>query len=328
MIHLMCIGIPHKASEVQWHPNVQIICNKCLKGEQKSSKPSAAKPSTPKTSQRQTNIAQFISNDKVDEILTLLQGVEKTVTDTYSMVASNVQTSKSYSDVLKDIKEVTVSTNEQLKAKPNVASYANVARRNINLSPFPSLNSPIKRRRVEDRPPPKTQFKGRALTAGTATIVDHGLGDTVALNKPNNMNRPKRDSPYAHLTKSIYISRLQPNVSSDKITNFIKSKVPDLNEKDVSLRMLVKKDQPLDQLTFISYRLSCTEEHFSKFMESSFWPQHVMIGEFIEREREQVNLGDFFGGKPVEKNAGSPKSSDNTNNSDEMIVEIIPETNK
>lgn len=132
----------------------------------------------------------------------------------------------------------------------------------------------------------------------------------------------KRASPYAHLTKLIYISRLQTNVTADKITCYIKTKVPDLDEKNILLRMLVKKDQNLEELTFISFRLSCTEELYTKLIDSSFWPHHVMIGEFIERERKQNNLGDFIVTKPPQNELGYPNANSSKNIQETNVIDI------
>lgn len=49
--------------------------------------------------------------------------------------------------------------------------------------------------------------------------------------------------------------------------------------------MLVKKDQKLEDLTFISYRILCTENLYERLINSSFWPSHVFIGDFVERPR-------------------------------------------
>lgn len=146
-----------------------------------------------------------------------------------------------------------------------------------------------KRRRTEDQlETPKAPLKNRKLTAGTDKQINHGLGSPIKL------PLAKKTSPYAHLSKSIYVSRLQTKVTPAQIVNYIKNKIPTINEKDIALRLLVKKDQSLEDLTFISYRLSCTEENYEKFIDSSFWPAHVMIGEFIDRPREkQPRIADF-----------------------------------
>lgn len=54
--------------------------------------------------------------------------------------------------------------------------------------------------------------------------------------------------------------------------------------------MLVKKDQKVEDLTFISYRLLCNDLYYEKFIDSAFWPSHVMIGEFIEKPRKKYDL--------------------------------------
>lgn len=57
--------------------------------------------------------------------------------------------------------------------------------------------------------------------------------------------------------------------------------------------MLVKKDQAIDQLSFISFRLRCTAEYYATFKDSSFWTRHVMIGEFME-QKKKPRFGDFL----------------------------------
>lgn len=141
----------------------------------------------------------------------MLQEMREVVRDTHAKVSSNVnvQHNQSYADVLKtmaDLKQLTAKTNENLKA------VGNVALRNSNV--FPSLDSPSRKRRREERnadDPLKTQeiqkkFSGRKLLAGTSSEVNHGLGVEVVV--AARTERPVRVSPYAKLTKSIYVSRL------------------------------------------------------------------------------------------------------------------------
>lgn len=351
VVHLMCIGIQRKAKDVLFHPNVKVICNKCLDPKTKSSQSSATNKNSPivkqtllslnnKSNARQSSIIEYAMATKIDEMVSLLRDVQNKVNDTNEKVSSQSETSKSYSDVLKELKELTVSTNGKLNN--NNLSYAAVTRRNIaksnTQSPFPN-QTPRKRKREDDIPTTKLQFKSRTLMSGTGTNADHGLGDSVPSSRSNSGNSglgtgQKRVSPYAHLKKSIYISRLQPSVKAEDISGYIKAKLTEIDEKDFLLRMLVKKDQKMDELTFISYRLACTEEHYSKFMDSSFWPQHVMIGEFIERERRQVNVGDFIvtqstGENPTPNDPNLPINTVNANKNTKIdITEISMETNE
>lgn len=328
LLHLPCVGINRKVDDVLFHPCILVLCGKCCENNAaaslKSSSTSSLTPNnlkkTPQQTPRQplqTNLHQYsISNAKIEEMFKLLQNVDKNVSDTKEIAETHFKASKSYSDVLKEIKEVSVSANEKLKTN-NTVSYAAIARRRTESSSFPSLNSPNKRPRKDiETPSTKPQFKGRALTSGTASVADHGLGETVSVNKL------KRVSPYAHLKKAIYISRLQTSVTTEKIAHYIKTKTPDLKENDILLRMLVKKDQSLDDLTFISFRLSCTEELYVKLIDPSFWPEHVKIGEFIERERKQASVSDFFVNQSSGSGNASPNLPSNTKKDDSTNMEL------
>lgn len=83
----------------------------------------------------------------------------------------------------------------------------------------------------------------------------------------------------------------------ESLTDFVKSKMPEVVERDFTLRMLVKKDQQLDTLNFLSFRLSCTDDIHKKVNDGEFWPKGIMIGEFIERPRKTVSLNELAGPK-------------------------------
>lgn len=327
IIHLMCIGIIRKTKDVLFHPSIRIFCQKCSRVDPKAT---PAAPATPKNSSLikasslsqgpkvQPKITDFTMPTKIEELFALLQDVRHTVVDTNKKVSSHFEASKSYSDVLKEIRDATISTDKRLNSNvSNALSYSAVASQNNAFSKNPSLfphltNRTPKRKREENTPPPKSLFKGRTLVSGTSTNANHGLGDVV----PTTRAKRVSPSPYAHLKRSIYISRLQPSVTAEKITDYIKTKMPSLSENDISLRMLVKKDQRVDDLTFISYRLSCTEEHYAQFMDTSFWPAHVLIGEFIEKPRKPVNMDDLITPKRNENELKSPNFSGNNENNE------------
>lgn len=50
---------------------------------------------------------------------------------------------------------------------------------------------------------------------------------------------------------------------------------------------MVKKDVDIRTRRFISYRLACTEALYEKFIEPSFWSEHIEIGEFFEESRDR-----------------------------------------
>lgn len=179
---------------------------------------------------------------------------------------------------------------------------------------FPSLDARTpKRKRTETTETPKLKsFKNRKLECGT----NETNNNNKILGSPVNLVRPKKISPYAHLTGSLYISRLKNDVTVDKITEYIASNVTEAKLEDFALNLLVKKDQAVEALSFISFRLQCTPEYFNIFKNSSFWPRHVMIGEFIEMPRKRATFGDFIDPSKADTNVNEPTNME-TDQTDE-----------
>lgn len=287
MLHLPCIGIQGSVSDVLAHPNLRVFCNECSAkytvGSNQSASATLMKPSS--LSQAHVNTA------KIDSVLEILNEVREVVRDTNKKVTSNVTENpiQSFADVMKTIEEVkqlTTKTNEKLNAPPNVTTR--------KLDDFPPLNSPSLKRRREapSVEAPAKKFTGRKLLCGTSSDANHGLGVGVVL-----AARPERISPFAKFTKSIYVSRLSTDITTDALTEYIKKRIEGVDTSDFMLRMLVKKGDDLSTKTFLSYRLACTDTLYDKFMESSFWPSHVLIGEFIETPRPPrptASANDFF----------------------------------
>lgn len=53
-------------------------------------------------------------------------------------------------------------------------------------------------------------------------------------------------------------------------------------------------------------------------MDSAFWPHHVMIGEFIERQRKQASLGEFIG--TMGENPLQSDANESSTKNDEKIT--------
>lgn len=342
-IHLKCIGINVKISELFHHENMRLFCNVChtpnktTTTKSTTTTPSVTTPtSSLKISSRQRQITDFTSNSnvieiklnevisilneaKIGNIVPMLNDMKSNVSDVTKVVKNQSEATKSYASVLTEIKETTNEIKMNKTARPLLPTNVSGKKTpNLNLNTdFPSLGLKTpKRRRFDDNietpkhaGTPKQQqqqqrkiFKDRKLECGTNESNDNNLGSPVKF------TRPKRISPYAHLSKSIYVSRLKNDVTIDKITGFISGKIPGVKLEDFALNMLVKKDQALDQLSFISFRLRCTPEYYVKFKDASFWPKHVMIGDFIEQPRKQTQVSDFS--DETTTNTDENKSSD------------------
>lgn len=335
LIHLRCYGIIETISELFSYENMRLFCNACHE-QNKTAMKTTTKSTTTKTTptlSRQRQMTEFATNNntnietKLDKIISymedaklnlivpMLSDMKINVNDVTNVVKSNNETAKSYASVLTEIKENTNEIKEKKIVKP-LAPTKITKTKTITLNKdFPSLNARTpKRKRTDDNiETPKRKFKERVLHCGTNETYDNKLGSPV------NMTRPKKISPFAHMTKSIYVSRLKNDVTVDKITAYIEGKIPDVKLEDFALNMLVKKDQAIDQYTYISFRLRCTPDYYVKFKNSSFWPKHVVIGEFIE-QKKKPQFGDFLNAAETNKN--------NNDKTEEMEVDNVESTTK
>lgn len=100
------------------------------------------------------------------------------------------------------------------------------------------------------------------------------------------------------MEKSVYVSRIDPSVTTDDLIEYIKNELPNVDVKHFLPCLLVKKVQDLEELSFVSFRLQCTEALYSELISPDFWPNHVMIGEFVEKPSDKrAKIGDFIAQK-------------------------------
>lgn len=79
--------------------------------------------------------------------------------------------------------------------------------------------------------------------------------------------------------KTIFISRLSPDTSVDKIVNFIKLNFSEFNDKDCKV-FKFNYSEPRD---ISSFRIIVPRKVFDVLIEQSFWPEGVLVREFIPR---------------------------------------------
>lgn len=281
-----------KTSEVFIHSCIRIVCQTC---NNTSSTPMATS-----------------SNAKIDQIIDVLNNVKSTLDATAENVKIHREETKTNAKAVAEMKS----------NKPTFASFASSMKNTpSNINQFPPLNRNHKRKRTENttdtEDSPKKTFRHRKLVAGTGMAENHGLGSPVKKSSTQIRLSSK-------LTKSIYISRLSPSVKTEQLRSYITSKLNSMEEGDIDLRLLVKKDQNLEDLTFISYRLLCTEIIYQQLMESSFWPSHVFIGEFVDKPRpprivaasldeEKLSPDDIAARDDAEEKSNEPSPNDSGN---------------
>lgn len=150
-----------------------------------------------------------------------------------------------------------------------------------------SMKKPIqqgtpKRKRTESpapkiiRPQPKI---------GTKVVVG-GLAVVPQSSQSSGAEKSKFD-------KAVWISRLSPAVTSDEIAAYVTSNTSITDEKRINVHKLVKKDQDLSQLKFVSFKIELNGADFDILIEPDVWPANVLVREFTPSPKP-ITFGAFL----------------------------------
>lgn len=267
------------------------------------------------------------------EVKIMFANLAKRIDDTTMKLSENtivVSELKKSIDTMHRTVRVTsdTNTNEQQgrDGVPSKQTFAQIVAKNVRLPdqlmstdtttpkrpPLSSARSTIKKsaRTNSSDEKIKNAMKNRQLKAGTSSNVQHALGKAVSLTDSRENKRSKI------IWKSIYISRVSTDVTCENIVSYVKDNIPELSENEIKVSMLVKQGADINKFTYISFRLGCIETLFAKLSDPSFWPHHVMIGEFVERPKQR-KMGDFFD-FPSLKSKNSVTDNDENVNVDEI----------
>lgn len=81
--------------------------------------------------------------------------------------------------------------------------------------------------------------------------------------------------------RTVFISRLSADTTADKVACYIKSHCPELNGSDVKV-FKFNSSQPRD---ISSFKVLVPDKIFETLVHNSFWPQGILVKEFIFRDR-------------------------------------------
>lgn len=183
---------------------------------------------------------------------------------------------------------------------------------NINGSSTPCS---AKRRRpgtpASAHPSKKRSFPSPQM--GTNTNV----GKLVIVDKPVRQKPTEKISTHE---KAIWVSRFAPNTSEDDIRHYIA--IHTSASPNINVRKLVKKDQDLSKLNFVSFKIEVNASDFAILNDKSAWPVNVPVRAFEETVKPKpVTLGDF-----LTNNLNGQQTRKSPTNSNAMIVEDSPST--
>lgn len=339
LFHLPCIDIIQPKEKIFISKNVVFICDYCLEVLDSNTSPkrkssSSSSIQTPKNNNQSTLIGDAsgtlsMSANRIDtQRFSKLSKpsnaqIESLIANLSQQINKNTQKLNENTNVVAELKKsvdtVHNTVTGEIKSKENpfrsgvpskttfarIVAQSNGSQTQIDSRPLspstqirPKLNtkSSSDRTKIDDAKI-KIAMKNRALKQGTCSVEVHGLGKAVPAIEPRE-NKPKV------VWKSIYVSRMSTEVSCEKIVNYIKKQVPDVDEKNFKVHMLVKKDQSLEKLTYISFRVACVDSFYDKLCDPSFWPSHVLVGEFVERPRK-ATIADFVNFPALNHRRGS-----------------------
>lgn len=228
------------------------------------------------------------SLDSVDynSVLTELASIKEIVSVTKSNTESLLENEKKQQNRIEHTKTVPYPpfTHSPAQSRLSKPSYADTMKN------FSTPSQALKRKRQDtpkqpnklDVPPPKL---GTKVNSGGLAVAP----EKIKLNQK--------------FEKAIWISRLNPSVSIDDITNYITANTSITDTSRFKIFKLVKKDRDLSTLNFVSFKIELNTEDFDILVDPDVWSKGVMVREFLQNR----TLGDFL--FPALNERQNPKTS-------------------
>lgn len=95
--------------------------------------------------------------------------------------------------------------------------------------------------------------------------------------------------PTTHKTNNFHISPFPTSRNEEHIKEFLTRK--GIPNEAFEIKRLVGHKYNMSTLTFVSFKVSCTEEYANKISAADFWPETIKISPFTPREKHAVNVG-------------------------------------
>lgn len=122
-----------------------------------------------------------------------------------------------------------------------------------------------------------------------------GTKDVVIGQKPKpwEPRASKRLIKTNRFMKSVRVAGLDPSVTVDQLSEYITNNTTITDSSRFECKMLVKKDQDLKALTYVSYKVDVSADDFDLLMNLEVWPNYVTVREFVQmnkRNREKMSV--------------------------------------
>lgn len=104
--------------------------------------------------------------------------------------------------------------------------------------------------------------------------------------------------------KHVYVSHLHPSTKESDIMDYIKDNitVPDITS--IKCKRLVAANKDIDDLEFVSFKISASESDYTTIVNPSSWPKNIVVREFEQRTKS----GSSYAFLPTTQNRPGPST--------------------
>lgn len=268
---------------------------------------------------------------KMDSSATDICDLKSISSDTHAMVKSiNASSSVMINDVTTKLNELLpsqIQSNVMLQTPSKTTSFSHIVKQQrIEQRNENRQTTTIKRRLNEDKSTKITSTKPKDIPPAKMGKRTGSFALAVApapvktLRKPKSVDSNEQNKEISPFDKSLHVSRIATSVTVDDMNNFIASESSLSPNVDFKCTRLVKKDQSVDSLSFISFKIDYIEAKCEVLTEEDFWPSGALIRPFVPSR----TFGDFLSTSPG-NSSGRPSKLQKTTVQKNDSTSSVPE---
>lgn len=270
--------------------NIQFICNTCVDEPTTSNTIETSIADTPRAKNQKTKSANSTPNVTQKVLLTsatadlieikdMVKSIKETVgKSAIDIIAVKNQQKQHAIDNSKKISSFGPKTNPSktpLYTTMRVQSDYPSTSKGILINETPQTN---KRKRNEIIVVDNSTSK-RVASANIPT-PKFGTKD-IQIGKPLEQHTIKPRSPKIQFEKPVHISKFHPDTTTDEIIEYVVANTELKDKSKMKCIKLVKKDQVISKLSFVSFKLGVAPEYFDNICKPSSWPKGIAVRVFV-----------------------------------------------
>lgn len=158
-----------------------------------------------------------------------------------------------------------------------------------------SENQMVKSPNVNESHPPTAIAINQPDVAQPSSFADVLTKSSIAQTAPDEVTdvivKPQSDSsqsrrilsPPSETRKVAYVSRVYRETTEEEMVDYLITKNAITSADDVSCTKLISPNVDLNTVSFVSFKISGSSEVFRLITEDKFWPDNIIVREFVNR---------------------------------------------